>query len=648
MNYYVSKTGCDINPGTKEAPFLTINKAASVAWPGDVVTVSEGIYREWVNPAHPGTHTAPIVYQAEEGEHVVITGSEEVTGWTEQDGIWTVSVPNSAFGARHPYQERVWGDWKMDFGPPDRIAHTGGVYLDGKSLKEVFSLDEAKNAPMLCWYAQVTPAETVFYCNFQGADPNESLTEYVVRPNVFWPEKTNMDYITVRGFEMRHAATNWAPPTALQEGLIGPHWSKGWVIENNVIHDTMCVGVSLGKDITSGHNEWSRMFYKEGTQRERESIFRALHRDWDKRYIGSHTVRNNTIYNCEQAGIVGHLGCVFSTIEHNHIYNVNMGNVIAGAETAGIKLHAAIDVTIKNNFIHDCCQGIWLDWQAQGTRVTGNVFHHNRQQDTYVEISQGPTLIDHNLMLSGNVGFNQSAQGVAFVHNLCAGRITVMVDNGRHTPYHFPHETAVMGLTTVPGGDDRYYNNIFIRLEEPNDPEHDGPQKLEMKFPGPEMDGAPKMVQVLYPTGLSIYDDYPGPDDKPWLDENGNGVTFGGRKDNRWPIAVGSNAYFHRAIPWNRETDAVRTEAMGITFHAEGDCVELCYEDASILQPGCTGIITSDTLGISVTAETKWDDPDGRDYIFDRDMLGNARASRPTAGPIELASLKDGKIRIKY
>ena len=648
MNYYVSKTGCDINPGTKEAPFLTINKAASVAWPGDVVTVSEGIYREWVNPAHPGTHTAPIVYQAAEGEHVVITGSEEVTGWTEQDGIWTVSVPNSVFGARHPYQERVWGDWKMDFCPPDRIAHTGGVYLNGKSLKEVFSLDEAKNAPMLCWYAQVTPAETVFYCNFQGADPNESLTEYVVRPNVFWPEKTNMDYITVRGFEMRHAATNWAPPTALQEGLIGPHWSKGWVIENNVIHDTMCVGVSLGKDITSGHNEWSRMFYKEGTQRERESIFRALHRDWDKRYIGSHTVRNNTIYNCEQAGIVGHLGCVFSTIEHNHIYNVNMGNVIAGAETAGIKLHAAIDVTIKNNFIHDCCQGIWLDWQAQGTRVTGNVFHHNRQQDTYVEISQGPTLIDHNLMLSGNVGFNQSAQGVAFVHNLCAGRITVMVDNGRHTPYHFPHETAVMGLTTVPGGDDRYYNNIFIRLEEPNDPEHDGPQKLEMKFPGPEMDGAPKMVQVLYPTGLSIYDDYPGPDDKPWLDENGNGVTFGGRKDNRWPIAVGSNAYFHRAIPWNRETDAVRTEAMGITFHAEGDCVELCYEDASILQPGCTGIITSDTLGISVTAETKWDDPDGRDYIFDRDMLGNARASRPTAGPIELASLKDGKIQIKY
>ena len=87
---------------------------------------------------------------------------------------------------------------------------------------------------------------------------------------------------------------------------------------------------------------------------------------------------------------------------------------------------------------------------------------------------------------------------------------------------------------------------------------------------------------------------------------------------------------------------------MGITFHAEGDCVELCYEDASILETGCTGIVNSDTLGISVTAETKWNDPEGKDYVFDRDILGNVRASRPTAGPIELASLKYGKIQLKY
>jgi len=46
---------------------------------------------------------------------------------------------------------------------------------------------------------------------------------------------------------MRHAATPWAPPTAEQIGLIGTHWSKGWIIENNVISHSICAGIALGK-----------------------------------------------------------------------------------------------------------------------------------------------------------------------------------------------------------------------------------------------------------------------------------------------------------------------------------------------------------------------------------------------------------------
>ena len=32
----------------------------------------------------------------------------------------------------------------------------------------------------------------------------------------------------------------WTPPTADQPGLIGPNWAKGWIIEDNVIHDAKC------------------------------------------------------------------------------------------------------------------------------------------------------------------------------------------------------------------------------------------------------------------------------------------------------------------------------------------------------------------------------------------------------------------------
>ena len=70
-------------------------------------------------------------------------------------------------------------------------------------------------------------------------NPRNGNVEINVRRFCFWPENPGRNYITVRGFTMRQAATQWAPPTALQEGLIGPHWSKGWVIENNIISDQM-------------------------------------------------------------------------------------------------------------------------------------------------------------------------------------------------------------------------------------------------------------------------------------------------------------------------------------------------------------------------------------------------------------------------
>ena len=42
----VAKTGNDSNKGTKESPLLTIQAAAYIAQPGDVIMVHEGVYRE--------------------------------------------------------------------------------------------------------------------------------------------------------------------------------------------------------------------------------------------------------------------------------------------------------------------------------------------------------------------------------------------------------------------------------------------------------------------------------------------------------------------------------------------------------------------------------------------------------------------------
>lgn len=53
--YHVAKTGNNNNPGTAEKPFLSIQAAANVAQPGDVITVHAGVYRERINPPRGGT-----------------------------------------------------------------------------------------------------------------------------------------------------------------------------------------------------------------------------------------------------------------------------------------------------------------------------------------------------------------------------------------------------------------------------------------------------------------------------------------------------------------------------------------------------------------------------------------------------------------
>ncbi len=488
--YHVAKNGSDKNEGSADAPFLTIQRAAELAVAGDTVTVHQGEYREWVRPRFGGWNERKrIVYQAAEGERVVIKGSERITGWERLEGdVWSVRLPNEMFGDYNPYDTPVMGDWLSE--PREHPVHTGEIYLNGKSFYEAFCLEQVmhpermERAPyrpwrgrteyirepertVYRWYCEVDEDTTCLYANFQGADPNRETVEIHVRRSCFYPEQTGIHYITVRGFEMAHAATPWAPPTADQPGLIGPHWSKGWIIENNRIHDSKCVGISLGKEISTGHNAAERWRRKPGYQHQMEAVFRAKAMGWDRERIGSHIVRNNVIWDCGQNGIAGHMGAIFCEIYGNEIYHIATKHEFYGHELAGIKLHAAIDTQICHNYIHHCTLGTWLDWQTQGTRVSRNIYDGN-DRDLMIEVSHGPFIVDNNLFTAGYF-FDNAAQGGAYLHNLCGGLIHHYAVLERSTPYHLPHSTDILGTALVYRGDDRWYQNIFLGGQEPEE-----------------------------------------------------------------------------------------------------------------------------------------------------------------------------------
>lgn len=634
--YHVAKTGSDLGNGTKEAPFLTINKAASIAVAGDTVIVHEGVYREWIKPKNSGlSNTRRITYQAAEGEKVVIKGSERIQNWRHVEGsIWKVQLSNSFFGDFNPYKEEVYGDWLL-YSPG---KHLGEVYLNGMSFYEVNSLEKLHNPSVVkevldhwtnkvvpvdnpeqtkyVWFSQVDEEFTTIYANFHEYDPNKELVEINVRKCCLYPEQTGINYITIKGFEMCHAATPWSPPTAEQPGLIGAHWSKGWIIENNIIHDSKCSAISIGKEITTGNNYRTKRKDKPGYQYQLESVFSAKKIGWSKENIGSHIIRNNIIYDCGQNGIVGHLGCIFSKIYNNHIYNIGIKREFYGHEIAGIKLHAAIDVQIVNNRIHNCSLGTWLDWQTQGTRVSKNLYYNNNR-DLFVEVSHGPYLVDHNI-LGSEYAIDNFAQGGAYINNLICGKMVHRKVLERSTPYHFPHSTDIAGCAVVYGGDDRFKNNIFV-----------GKDSVEMvgtaHFNGytNSLEEYIEQVEKREPGDLNIF------------------------LEVEQPVYINHNMYLNGAISYEDEKNKLVKNDFSpeINILEKEDGVYLHCKLPEEFEEFLGEVQTTKTLGRVRIVDMEFENPDGSELILDTDYFGERKTNRHVIGPIN--QLKKGNNQVK-
>ena len=666
MKIYVNADAAGMGEGSECAPFCTISEAAAIAEPGDEVYVLPGIYRENVNPVNAGLPGQRITYRSAEPLKAVITGAEPLSCWKqtgEGSTVYTARVSNDIFGNYNPYTTLVGGDWFI----ASFTAHTGDVFLNGKSMYEVSGID-AVNEPVVSkaswdpdfsiyvWYSEQDTAsnETVFYANFHGADPNRENVEITVRRNCFYPQKEGIGYITLSGFTVTEAATQWAPPTAYQEGMIGPHWSKGWIIEDCDISESKCSGISLGKYLQKDNdNKWLKWKYKDGTQCERDCICLAQNEGWGKEKIGSHIIRRCNIHDCGQTGIVGHLGGVFSVIEDNHIHHINNKQNLAGAEIGGIKMHAAIDVIVRRNHIHNCTRGLWLDWQAQGTRVSCNLFHDNTLpvlpddpdesaftgmgEDVFIEVSHGPTLLDNNLFLSDRA-VKIAAQGVALVNNIVAGglvSIGIGTDNGsktlkspRYTPYHVPHRTEVAGFMTFLHGDDRFYNNIFIQQ----------PMRHTMKAYMDETRRNPnEWDDCNIETGTWPFSGYPLLDE--WKKEFTGYCGMGSEPSDRYymhlPVWTGGNIFFNGARPSSKEQDFIedREHTVSISVEERADGWYLSSNLYEVLPVKNERMISTDVLGMAFEPEEKYEAPDGTPIVFDKDYFGNSRGTDSYAGP---------------
>jgi hypothetical protein len=473
----------------------------------------------------------------------------------------------------------------VESGEYSRKVNCGGPAWEGYQRDLVDAVSPAHGRPL--WFAQVDRENTTIWAQFKGVDPNEETVEINVRQSVFYPSEPGRNYITVRGFTMRHAATPWSGAMSEQVGLIGTHWSQGWIIEDNLITHSMNTGITLGRYDLGRYNLAMPPVSAPGFVTSCEL---AVQHGWSKENIGSHVVRNNRISHCEKNGIHGSLGGVFSAIEGNIIHDIAVRGWISGPDVAGLKLLGSVDTLIKNNHIYRCggFGGMWLDWMAQGPRVTGNLLHDNAW-DLFMEVDHGPFLIDHNLLLSGN-SVRDWSQGGAYSHNLILGKIEAS-DESRETPYFTPHTVADMRLSNIKRADRRFHNNLFA---------------------------------------------------------GGNGTAA----FNTWAanLQANGNVYLAGANPSTGEGGTVVNPGFNpgikLTEGPDGEWWLEMAVDPAWLSAQTRPLVTTALLGKAVVPNAPFVKPDGTPYLLDKDYSRASRnAAHPAPGPFDFKT--ESTLRLK-
>ena len=434
--YHVDKNhtnASDDNPGTNDLPFKSINRAAEILKPGDMVIIHEGVYRETIRPASGGASPdSMIVYKSANGEDVIVKGSEEMVagsfspsrGWATggdewcrenvsgqgQGKVWQCKLDTLNFEGYNPFgmlnlmQDQEWLDYrKVNMDP--HFKKRGLVFVNGIPLKQVRRPIELNDNPDGAYWAE-HHGLTVHIRFPDGKSPHNSKVEMTTKEQLFAPDDYGLGYIKIDGIYFLHSGNGFPVP---QRGMVSASRGHHWIIENCTIEWANSLGVDLGNEM------WHTTYLPE---------------------VGFHVFRKNVVKNCGLSGLQGLRGLNY-LIEDNLFENIGWHDAEHGFEAGAIKLHQSQNTLIRRNVFRNIVHapGIWLDYLAsKNCRITNNVFTGitSARGAIYIEVSRKRCRVDHNVFhktksqywISGDYGAGGSAlytdgsDSIQFDHNL--------------------------------------------------------------------------------------------------------------------------------------------------------------------------------------------------------------------------------------
>ena len=298
--FYVSNTGDDSNPGTREAPWRTIQHAADTALPGNTILVRGGLYAERLNVSVSGdADRGYITLRSHPGETAILDGGNLVV----PDGRSAmISLQDRSY-------IRIEGFEVRNYRISNRRCTPAGIFIRG----------EGSNIEIL--NNNVHHIEQNY--------PNKGGNAFGIA--VYGTGgRVPISRLAIRGNEVHHLKTGSSESVVVNGNV------TDFRIDHNVIHDNNNIGIDV-----IGHE---RTAPDPDVDRARDGVV-------SRNLIYNITSRGNPAYGDEENSDGVYVdGGTHVLIEQNTIHNVDFGIELASEH----KDRTTSYVTARNNLIYAC------------------------------------------------------------------------------------------------------------------------------------------------------------------------------------------------------------------------------------------------------------------------------------------------------
>lgn len=360
--YFVSPSGNDNNPGTKSQPFKTIQKAANIVNPGDIVEVRGGTYNESVNISRGGTQGQSVTFRNYNGETVWIDGNHKIPF-----GPVALTVPKAA-----PINA---GTTRTNT-PLVHIKDCSYVVWDGIGVKRSYgrgiqaarldapctnitiknsTIDSNYGQSVSLWYVEEARVEN---CTINNGGCFAPYARSAGTPEfVNWPGSISCagaKSVTVTGCTI---SNNWGECILFDSN---EHGSDGLQMDNNVIFDNFAsVSFHAGKNVVFERN------YIYRSEEDKKAKFRRTpttgivvvpteKADMPDITTANIVIRNNIIVEPWHGITIRKGGATSRRIENVRIYNNTVVNSHPnGPGLIGFYSLSYSDIEFKNNIFYN-------------------------------------------------------------------------------------------------------------------------------------------------------------------------------------------------------------------------------------------------------------------------------------------------------